>query len=223
MRVVREPGITQGRGTEGCLNGTGSHDPEAPSPRFLRPDVGERGQSRLGAHAGGATLPGFVLTDEPSKFRLRPPAAVRSTRTFGARAPPPSRRLRKHGARVLCGISSTDLGVTRRANTLTLPETALHSTSTRREEPSCTVRLHRASFPAPSRGRIDDRSFRHRPARAHRRRRRRRFFLPALVAHWRKIPNTDVIFLLNLLFGWTGIPWLILLVWAFVAHPKTSR
>jgi hypothetical protein len=39
-------------------------------------------------------------------------------------------------------------------------------------------------------------------------------FLPTLVAKSRNHPHTAAIFLLNLLFGWTFIGWVISLVWA---------
>jgi hypothetical protein len=39
-------------------------------------------------------------------------------------------------------------------------------------------------------------------------------FLPTLVARSRKHPNMLAIFLVNLLFGWTFIGWMIALVWA---------
>lgn len=43
-------------------------------------------------------------------------------------------------------------------------------------------------------------------------------FLPTLVAKSRNHPNTGVIFLVNLFFGWTFIGWLIALVWASSAR-----
>jgi heme/copper-type cytochrome/quinol oxidase subunit 2 len=49
------------------------------------------------------------------------------------------------------------------------------------------------------------------------------YFLPTIVAHERRAQNTVAIFLFNLLFGWGGIPWLILIVWAFVAPRKVAR
>jgi hypothetical protein len=39
-------------------------------------------------------------------------------------------------------------------------------------------------------------------------------FLPALVAKFRRHPNTAAIFLVNLFFGWTFIGWVIALIWA---------
>ena len=40
-------------------------------------------------------------------------------------------------------------------------------------------------------------------------------FLPTLVAKSRRHPNLFPIFLVNLLFGWTFLGWLIALVWAY--------
>lgn len=44
------------------------------------------------------------------------------------------------------------------------------------------------------------------------------YFLPTLVAAHRGHP-TGVILLLNLFFGWTGIGWLALMLWALLAPP----
>ncbi len=40
------------------------------------------------------------------------------------------------------------------------------------------------------------------------------YLLPFSVALWRNHPATTNIFLLNLLFGWTVIGWLIALIWS---------
>ena len=42
------------------------------------------------------------------------------------------------------------------------------------------------------------------------------YFLPSILAGARKHKNTLLIFILNLLFGWTAIGWLVCLIWAFV-------
>lgn len=41
------------------------------------------------------------------------------------------------------------------------------------------------------------------------------YFLPGIVAQARKHKNKDAIAILNLLLGWTGLGWIIALVWAF--------
>jgi len=40
------------------------------------------------------------------------------------------------------------------------------------------------------------------------------YFLPALVGCLNKKKNAGGIFMLNLLLGWTGIGWIIALIWA---------
>jgi Superinfection immunity protein len=44
------------------------------------------------------------------------------------------------------------------------------------------------------------------------------YFLPALIAHNKR--DFTAIFIVNLLFGWTVIGWIIALVWACAAEPK---
>jgi hypothetical protein len=46
-------------------------------------------------------------------------------------------------------------------------------------------------------------------------------FLPTFVAAVRNSRHTFLIFVLNLLFGWTIIGWLVLLIWACVGEPKS--
>jgi hypothetical protein len=41
------------------------------------------------------------------------------------------------------------------------------------------------------------------------------YFFPSGIAYARRHKYTKTIFLLNLLFGWTGLGWIILLVWSF--------
>lgn len=43
------------------------------------------------------------------------------------------------------------------------------------------------------------------------------YFLPTLVANGRHLPERTGIFFLNLFLGWTGIGWLIALIWAITA------
>ena len=45
------------------------------------------------------------------------------------------------------------------------------------------------------------------------------YLLPSLVARSRKHHQGRAIFVLNLLLGWTGIGWVIALVWAYTATP----
>jgi hypothetical protein len=42
------------------------------------------------------------------------------------------------------------------------------------------------------------------------------YFLPTIIAHARHSVSTTGIFVVNFLFGWTGIGWLLVLVWAVV-------
>jgi len=41
------------------------------------------------------------------------------------------------------------------------------------------------------------------------------YFVPTLIAHYRKHHNREAIFWLNLLLGWTGLGWIAAFVWAF--------
>jgi hypothetical protein len=41
------------------------------------------------------------------------------------------------------------------------------------------------------------------------------YFIPFAIAYARRHKYTKTVFLLNLLFGWTGIVWIVLLVWSF--------
>lgn len=40
------------------------------------------------------------------------------------------------------------------------------------------------------------------------------YFLPTIIAARKKKPNTTAIFLVNLLFGWTFLGWIVALIWA---------
>lgn len=48
------------------------------------------------------------------------------------------------------------------------------------------------------------------------------YFLPAIVAALVKNPQAGAIFILNMLLGWTGIGWVVALVWAFVISSKRN-
>lgn len=41
------------------------------------------------------------------------------------------------------------------------------------------------------------------------------YFVPALIARQRQHPNQEAIVVLNLFGGWTGLGWIIALVWAY--------
>lgn len=43
------------------------------------------------------------------------------------------------------------------------------------------------------------------------------YFLPAIVAHSRRSVSSTGIFIVNFLFGWTGIGWCIALLWALLS------
>lgn len=45
-------------------------------------------------------------------------------------------------------------------------------------------------------------------------------FLPSIVAALRNSRHLLAIFLFNLCFGWTGVVWVITLVWACTSEPK---
>ena len=49
------------------------------------------------------------------------------------------------------------------------------------------------------------------------------YILPALIAVGRKHHNTNAIFALNALLGWTLIGWVGALIWALSNPPQTSR
>jgi Superinfection immunity protein len=46
------------------------------------------------------------------------------------------------------------------------------------------------------------------------------YFLPTIVGHSKR--DATGIFLVNLLFGWTGIGWFIALLWACASEPRVS-
>jgi len=46
------------------------------------------------------------------------------------------------------------------------------------------------------------------------------YFLPALLAKKRGTENLEAIFLVNLVFGWTVLGWIVALVWAIVEKTK---
>lgn len=46
------------------------------------------------------------------------------------------------------------------------------------------------------------------------------YLLPSIVAHNVQHRNKDAILILNLLLGWTGLGWVIALVWAFTNNRR---
>ena len=48
-------------------------------------------------------------------------------------------------------------------------------------------------------------------------------FLPTLIALLRGHHDTFAIFLTNLLLGWTGIGWIVALIWSFTAIRRRVR
>lgn len=50
------------------------------------------------------------------------------------------------------------------------------------------------------------------------------YFLPALVARWRDHRNASAIVVLNFFLGWTGLGWIVALIWAYTndKHPAQA-
>ena len=48
------------------------------------------------------------------------------------------------------------------------------------------------------------------------------YFLPSLIALVRDHHNKMALIVTNLLLGWTGIVWLVTLIWAFTNRKETS-
>ncbi len=48
------------------------------------------------------------------------------------------------------------------------------------------------------------------------------YFLPTIIAHNRGHEITGIL-LFNLLFGWTGIGWIVMLLWALLSTPPWYR
>jgi hypothetical protein len=46
------------------------------------------------------------------------------------------------------------------------------------------------------------------------------YFLPTIIGHGKR--DATVIFILNLLLGWTGIGWFVALLWACASEPRVS-
>ena len=49
------------------------------------------------------------------------------------------------------------------------------------------------------------------------------YFIPSLIAAIRGHDNSFAIFLTNLLLGWTGIGWIVALIWSFTAIRRRVR
>jgi len=48
------------------------------------------------------------------------------------------------------------------------------------------------------------------------------YFLPSLIALVRHHHNKTALMVTNLLLGWTGVVWLVTLIWAFTSQKETS-
>ena len=46
------------------------------------------------------------------------------------------------------------------------------------------------------------------------------YFLPSVIAAFRNHPKLAAIFMYNLLLGWTGLGWVVVLVWAFIKQSQ---
>ena len=49
------------------------------------------------------------------------------------------------------------------------------------------------------------------------------YFIPFGIAYSRRHKNTRLIFLLNFMFGWTGLGWIVLLAWSIKGKNKKDR
>ena len=49
------------------------------------------------------------------------------------------------------------------------------------------------------------------------------YLLPTLIVYYKDHKHTTAICFLNLLFGWTGLIWLICMVWALVVVNETTE
>lgn len=49
------------------------------------------------------------------------------------------------------------------------------------------------------------------------------YFLPSIIAKARERPNSQAIFLTNLLLGWTLVGWIAAMAWVFNGHLRGSR
>ena len=48
------------------------------------------------------------------------------------------------------------------------------------------------------------------------------YFLPYIIARAKNHPNRRAIFWVTLLLGWSGVGWLVVLIWAIVGQPRTA-
>ena len=48
------------------------------------------------------------------------------------------------------------------------------------------------------------------------------YYIPAMIAMSKKIPDTLKIFIINLLVGWTLFVWVIILVWVLITNSRQA-
>lgn len=49
------------------------------------------------------------------------------------------------------------------------------------------------------------------------------YLIPTAIALWRGTANTFLIFLVNFLLGWTGVIWIVCMIWACVGQTKMQK
>ncbi len=49
------------------------------------------------------------------------------------------------------------------------------------------------------------------------------YFLPTIVAAWRRHLSAGAIFVLNLVFGWTFVGWIFALIWSLTSNTARNR
>ena len=49
------------------------------------------------------------------------------------------------------------------------------------------------------------------------------YLLPSLIAEHRETQHRNIIFVANVILGWSGIVWVVLLIWAFLDDERWNR
>lgn len=49
------------------------------------------------------------------------------------------------------------------------------------------------------------------------------YFVPSMIAYWREHKQFVPLFIMNIFFGWTGIGWIICLIWSFWCFEKKQN